>query len=144
MTEQIEQAIKESPLFKHLDAEELGTLIQASSVQVFPPSATIVKENENTQHLYIVLSGRVRVWTTGPRGEVELKTLGPGAYFGEVSLISGNTATANVEVKTGPAQIVLIDKEVLMNLVSRNENVRKMLQGVTLARAKDTISKVFK
>jgi CRP/FNR family transcriptional regulator, cyclic AMP receptor protein len=144
MTEQIEQAIQESPLFKHLDDSDLQALIAASTVQVFEPSTQIIEENQNIHHLYIVLMGRVRVWTKGPRGEVELKTMGPGAYFGEVSLMSGNAATASVEVKTGPAQVVAIEKEALMDLVKRDEKVRKMLQGVTLARAKDTIGKVFK
>ncbi len=144
MSEKIERTIKESPLFKHLTDEELERLISSSSLRVFQPSETIIKENENIDQLYIVLMGRVRVWTTGPKGEVELKTMGPGAYFGEVSLMSGNKATASVEVKTGPAQVVAIEKETLLELVQSDEKIRKMLQGVTLARAKDTIGKVFK
>lgn len=144
MSEMIEGTIKESPLFKHLDDEELNALIAASTLEIFQTSETIIAENQKVDHLYIVLMGRVRVWTKGPRGEVELKTMGPGAYFGEVSLMSGNAATASVEVKTGPVQAVAIAREQLLELVQQDEKIRKMLQGVTLARAKDTIGKVFK
>ncbi|WP_158542534.1 cyclic nucleotide-binding domain-containing protein [Lujinxingia litoralis] len=144
MTEKIVETIQESPLFKHLSADELGALVNASELKIFQPGERIIEENGQVEHLFIVLSGRIRVWTRGPQGEVELKAMGPGAYFGEVSLISGNCATATVEVKTGPAQVVAIGRQALLGLVDRDEKIRKMLQGVTLARAKDTIGKVFK
>ncbi|TXD31709.1 cyclic nucleotide-binding domain-containing protein [Lujinxingia vulgaris] len=144
MTEKIAETIQESPLFKHLSDADVKALISASDLKVFQPGERIIEEDQAVDHLYIVLTGRIRVWTRGPAGEVELKTMGPGAYFGEVSLMSGNTATATVEVKTGPAQIVAINKEALLAVVERDEKIRKMLQGVTLARAKDTIGKVFK
>lgn len=144
MSEMIERTIKESPLFKHLSNEALAKLVAAGSLQVFQPGEVIIQESQSVEFLYIVLMGRIRVWTRGLKGDVELKTMGPGAYFGEVSLISGKPATASVEVKTGPAQVVALQKSVLLELVQNDERVRKMLQGVTLARAKDTIGKVFK
>lgn len=144
MPDMIADTIKESPLFKHLSTDELNALISKSVLKVHHPGETVIKENSQTENLYIVISGRVRVWTKGPKGEVELKAMGPGAYFGEVSLLSGNAATASVEVTTGPAQFVAIGKETLLELLKEDEKVRKMLQGVTLARAKDTIGKVFK
>lgn len=144
MSDLITNTIKESPLFKHLTQEELENLIGKSVLTTFQSGAIVIKENTQTQNLYIVISGRVRVWTTGPKGEVDLKAMGPGAYFGEVSLLSGSVATASVEVTTGPAQFVAIDKETIHELLENDDKVRKMLQGVTLARAKDTITKVFK
>ncbi|MBA2663952.1 MAG: cyclic nucleotide-binding domain-containing protein [Bradymonadaceae bacterium] len=144
MSEMIEQTIKESPLFKHLTEEAVNALVEGASVEVYQTGQKIIAENSPVSHLYVVLMGRVRVSTIGPEGEVELKTLGPGAYFGEVSLLSGNNATATVEVRTGPAQIVGIKKDDVLRLVAEDDKVRRMLQGVTIARAKDTIGKVLK
>ncbi len=145
MHQKIERTIRESPLFKHLEEAELDELIAASSLQVHDTRTKVIVENEPVDFLYIVLEGQVRVWTMGPRNnEVELKCLGPGAYFGEVSLMSGNKATATVQVISGPAEFVTIDRDHLLQFIEEDEKVRKMLQGVTLARAKDTIGKVFK
>ncbi|MFU8803066.1 MAG: cyclic nucleotide-binding domain-containing protein [Bradymonadaceae bacterium] len=144
MSEKIEQTIKESPLFKHLDTSAVQALVNGSRLEVFQTGATVIEEDQKVEHLFIVLTGRVRVWTHGMSGEVELKALGPGAYFGEVSLLSGKGATATVEVKTGPAQIVALAKESVLALIEEDEKVRRMLEGVTLARAKDTIGKVLK
>ena len=144
MSKQISQTLRESPLFKHLSKGELERVVAIGSVKKFADSQTIIEENNPVDYLYIVLRGRVRVWTTGPRGEVELKELGRGAYFGEVSLMSGNTATASVEVSQGPAKLVALERQPLLEFIQSDERLRKMLQGVTLARAKDTIGKVFK
>ena len=43
-----------------------------------------------------------------------------------------------------PVKVVAVDREAVMELIKQDERVRKMLEGVTLARAKDTISKVLK
>lgn len=145
MSEKIEQTIRESPLFKHLSDDQLTDLVDASELEVFGDDDVIIEEGStNEHHLYIVLSGQVRVWTDGPKGKVELKTMGPGAYFGEVSLMSGSESTATVEVLKSPAELVAIHRDYLLELIESDEKVRKMLQGVTLARAKDTIGKVFK
>lgn len=144
MSDKIERTIKESPLFKHLNQTDTDNLVKAGEILSFDTGQVVVEENGEVEYLYIVLRGSVRVRTSGPRGQVDLKTMGPGAYFGEVSLISGNTATATVEVKKGPAQLVAIPKDDIKQLVESDEKIRKMLQGVTLARAKDTIGKVFK
>ena len=144
MSSEIEHTIQESPLFKHLCDKDRGDLVAASSLKTFEKRQKIIEEDTVVDSLYIVLNGRVRVWTEGPKGEVELKKMGPGAYFGEVSLMSGNRATATVQVIKGPAQVVAINRDKLLELVETDEKIRKMLQGVTLARAKDTIGKVFK
>ena len=144
MSDKIERTIRESPLFKHLSESQLDELVDASELESYDDGQVIIEEGSTTaHHLYIVLLGQVRVWTDGPKGEVELKTMGPGAYFGEVSLMSGSESTATVEVKKAPVELVAIEREFLLELIESDEKVRKMLQGVTLARAKDTLGKVF-
>lgn len=144
MSEKIVEAIRESSLFRHLDTLKVATLMRGGSLQVYSQGARIIEEDGPVESLHLILSGRVRVWTHGMSGEIELKTLGPGSYFGEVSLLSGKEATATVEVTTGPAQIVALPREGVLALMNEDENVRRTLEGVTLARAKDTLGKVMK
>jgi CRP-like cAMP-binding protein len=144
MDAKLRRTITESPLFKHLEEARRDTLVEHSEVVELDEGATVIEEGSRVDHLYIVVAGRVRVWThTGDR-DVELKNLGPGAYFGEVSLMSGKEATANVEVRSEHATFIAVGREQVLDLVKTDERVRKMLEGVTLARAKDTIGKVLK
>ena len=141
----IERTIRESPLFKHLTEDQIEALIDASSLISPPPNTVLVEENQPVDYLYIVERGRVHVSTDSPsKAQVDLKTMGPGAYFGEVSLISGKNATATVKTGDPKTLLVTIDKDVLSTLVEEDEKIRRMLQSVTLARAKDTIGKVLK
>ena len=58
--------------------------------RVFARNAILVSEGDDTGSLYVVLSGRVKVFLSDAHGrEVELNRLGPGEYFGEVTLDGG-------------------------------------------------------
>lgn len=140
----ITEAISQSPLFKHLDESWQQRLAQASSLHTFARGESIIEEGKEAAELSVVIAGQVRVWTRAGGRTVELKTLSAGAYFGEVSLLSGKSATASVEARSEVVTTLAIQRETLLTLVQADEKVRRMLQGVTMARAKDTIGKVLK
>lgn len=143
MSDIIATTISESPLFKHLSAEDMQQIVDGATVREYEDGDPIIEEGGSVRHLYILVEGKVRVWTKSLDREVELKTLGRGAYFGEVSLMSGKSATATVESQ-GHSSVLGIDREVVLKLVESDAQVRKMLEGLTLARAKDTLGKVLK
>ncbi len=140
----IQDTIDESPLFKHLSTEWRHRLAEHSEVRAFDDGDEVIEEGQEEQHhLFIVLDGQVRVWTQSPEGEVELKTLHSGAYFGEVSLISDKIATATVEADGDDVEVLAVDREHVLELIQNDEKVQDMLEGITVARAKDTIGKVL-
>ncbi len=98
MSNETSSAISSSPLFKHLDAVDLAPLIADSNIQLHDAGAVLIKEGTSVASLFLVLQGTVRVSTNSMNKEVELKKMGSGSYFGEVSLLSGKNATATVEV----------------------------------------------
>ncbi len=144
MTATIEETITHSPLFKHLDEQWCQRLVESAQLRTYEAGEVIIDEGQPAESLFIVVRGHVRVWTHADARDVELKTLGPGAYFGEVSLLSGKDATATVEAKDDAVDAVALDRDILVELVGADDKVRRMLEGVTLARAKDTIGKVLK
>jgi CRP/FNR family cyclic AMP-dependent transcriptional regulator len=79
-----------TPLPAHPDqlAKPLLDAIAAhGGVRQFPAHAILINEGDTTDSLYIVLSGRLRVYASGENGrEVVLGEHGPGEYFGELSL----------------------------------------------------------
>jgi CRP-like cAMP-binding protein len=143
MSDIISTTITQSPLFKHLSDDDMQSIVDAASIHEYDDADPIIEEGGSVRHLYVLVDGKVRVWTKSLEREVDLKTLGKGAYFGEVSLMSGKAATATVEAQ-GNATVLAIDKATVLELVERDEKVRKMLEGLTLARAKDTLGKVLK
>lgn len=143
--EEIRSTIDHSPLFKHLSEAWRSRLADNSKLETYTAGEKVIDEGQEEQHhLYIILEGRARVWTQSPDEEVELKTLKPGGYFGEVSLLSEKVATATVEPKDDELVVLELQRKTLLELIEQDEKVREMLEGITLARAKDTIGKVMK
>ena len=63
----------------------------------FPAHAILINEGDTTDSLYIVLSGRVKVYASSDDGrELVLTEYGPGEYFGELS-IDGDKRSASIK-----------------------------------------------
>jgi CRP-like cAMP-binding protein len=66
----------------------------------FKKGEIIFSEDSQGDGMYIIESGRVRVFKTSERGEkkeIELCTLGPKAMFGEMAMIDDNPRSASVQ-----------------------------------------------
>jgi CRP-like cAMP-binding protein len=85
----------------------------------------------------------VRVWTRAGDREVDLATLEEGSFFGEVSVVGDKLATATVEAIEPGAQVLAVERETLRALAAVDDQLRRALEGSTLARARDTLSKVL-
>ena len=89
----------------------LETIAKGASVRVFPKNAIIVNEGDETDSLYVILAGRARVYVSNAQGrEVQLNTIGPGEYFGEITLDGGSRS----------ASVMALD-ECRCAIVKRNE-----------------------
>ena len=68
----------------------LDKIAGVATVRAFPKRAIMVSEGDETDSLYVMLAGKARVFVADDKGrEVQLNQLGPGEYFGEVTLDGG-------------------------------------------------------
>jgi CRP/FNR family cyclic AMP-dependent transcriptional regulator len=74
----------------HLNEASLREIAPDGATRTFPRHAVIVNEGDETDSLYVLLSGRAKVFITGEDGrEVVLTTVEPCDYFGELVLDGG-------------------------------------------------------
>ena len=91
------------PVLCGLSRDELKLFIDKAEFVRFPRNTLIIEQGERTTGLYIVLSGKVRVFLTGDEGmldrpkEVSLSIEGEGSYIGEISLLDLEPRTASVK-----------------------------------------------
>jgi len=65
----------------------LERLAGHGNVRAFPAHAILINEGDQTDTLYILLAGRVKLYSSADNGrEIVLTVLTPGQYFGELSL----------------------------------------------------------
>lgn len=88
-----------SPLdegFGPLPAETLNALAGSSIARHFPKNAVLINEGEQGDSLFIVLSGRLKVYASNDAGkEIVIDLHGPGECVGEMS-IDGSPRSASV------------------------------------------------
>ncbi len=79
-----------------LPEELIAKIGRRAAVRNFSKNAIIVTEGDDTDSLYVLLSGRVKVFVSGEEGrELEVNRIGQGGYFGEV-VIDGGPRSASV------------------------------------------------
>src|SRR5438552_1713853 len=86
------------PLFKGIDAEGLAKLAELAAPVDFPPGHVIARQGEIGTGFFVIVSGGVRVVRDG----AIVARLGPGEFFGELSVLDGmpRNATVAAEVQT--------------------------------------------
>jgi CRP-like cAMP-binding protein len=96
--ERLIKALRSIPAFKSLGDRELEGVATAANLHLFSSGATIIKEKGKDRSLYILLEGRIRVFTTDQNGKViQLAVLGKNKFFGEVALLTGDLRSTSVE-----------------------------------------------
>lgn len=79
-----------APTADALDVELLREIARRGDIRSYPAHAILINEGDSTDSLFILLSGRVKVYSTSPEGrEVVITTHGPGEYVGELALDGG-------------------------------------------------------
>lgn len=103
----------------HLSADWLAGLAANGEVQHFAPGRVFVREGEPEQAIYIILSGRVRVFSRDESGrEVVFNVLERGDYFGEMCL-DGASRSASVAALENTSCVV-IDEPQIRRFLSEN------------------------
>lgn len=93
-------------LLAELPGETLARLAARMEREDVPPGGTVVREGDQGERFYVVLSGVLAVSqdTRGARS-----VLRPGDHFGEVALAMGMPRTASVRALT-PATVASCDR----------------------------------
>ena len=88
-----------SPVFRDLPKEALSAIARATLDLVVPQHTIIHREGDPGDSLYIISSGRVRIFGRNEKGvEIDLAIQGPGDTFGEMALLTGDPMSADIEV----------------------------------------------
>lgn len=111
------------PLFEGLSKRELSVIYRAARRNEYPAGRTIVTEGASGVAFHLVLSGRARV-TVGGRSRA---SLGPGDFFGELSLLDRGPRSATVTAETGVLTLSMTSWEFLPLLDDHPKMSRKVL-----------------
>jgi CRP/FNR family cyclic AMP-dependent transcriptional regulator len=146
--------LEKIPLFSGLPEEALTKIEQHGSTKSYKKNTVVINEGDETDSLYVILSGRVKVFLSGEDGrEAVLNHQGPGEYFGEMALIDRQPRAASV-MTVEPSKLMIISRsdfmdclaanpEIAMNLIRPlNSRIRMLAQNVSSLALLDVYGRV--
>lgn len=115
------------PVLRSLGREDLEALLQAGQLVRLPAGESVLTAGGRNHDVYLVVRGRVAVYSRGAEGARELLTTnGPGWLFGYAALLLDVPRTADIET-TEATELLRVRDRAFMELVSRNPPLQRRL-----------------
>lgn len=111
------------PLFSGLSKQALAEIEQHSTVKSFKKHAIVINQGDETNTLYVILSGSVKVFISGEDGrEVVLNHQTAGDYFGDLAMLDKEPRVASV-MTTEPSRFMIISREDFLACLAKNPEI---------------------
>jgi len=117
-----------------LDVIDLRDFAQHAVTRTFPKNTVVVSEGDRTDSLYIIVSGKVKIYVSDETGkEIVLNESGPGEYFGEMVLDEGPRSASVMTLE--PTRFLVVPKEDFREFLAKSPDfslhlIRKLIKRV--------------
>lgn len=127
-----EDALRRSTIFRRLTVEDRQRLAAVATVHEFDKGETLFVEGDQSDQLYTIVTGRVKVYKATARGtDVILELFGPGDPVGAVAVYESRPYPATA-VTLEPTTCVVIPRSAFFTLLEAHPSiVRGLLVGLT-------------
>jgi ABC-type lipoprotein export system ATPase subunit len=102
----------------------------------FAAGETIIHKNSSEKLFYIITDGMSEVSLRRPNGlDVIVDRMGPGQYFGEISLFTNKRTIATVRaIPDAPLQALTLDQDLFQKLLNESPEFKTVIQNVVSER----------
>ena len=136
------QTLKAVPFFTQLSDRELDVVRAVSSEKTYPKNAVVLTEGEMGDSLYMIQSGKVKVFIGDEDGrEIILKILGPGDFFGEMSMIDKQPRSASVTT-TEPSTFLVLTHAGFERCVEQQPRIGNLVMQMLAQRVREADRKI--
>jgi hypothetical protein len=118
-----------SPLFRDFSVDEMVAVIQGLRLLTFDKGGVILREGSAGGSLYTLTSGRVRAFKKDPATgrQNQLGDLAEGAFFGEMSILTGQPRMASIVALTR-CELLELDRPTLDEITRAHPHVWDVLR----------------
>ena len=130
--------LRSVPLFASLDSKATAELGEYLTIHDYPKSATIFRNGDPGDAMYLIDVGKVRISVTDADGHaVTLAELGPGDFFGEMSMLDGHGRSANATA-TENARLAQLTRDDFLSFMRSDPRVTLELLTALTGRLRRT------
>jgi CRP/FNR family transcriptional regulator/CRP/FNR family cyclic AMP-dependent transcriptional regulator len=134
--------LRDVPLFNGMDAAELAQLAADLKRRYFAADQTVFYQGDPGSAVYIIVSGRVRIYVHGEEGqEVSVVIYGPGDLFGEMALLDRQPRSATAVAMEDTVLLTLSDDDFYRHLRQSHQLALNLMLTLS-TRLRDTTEAV--
>jgi CRP-like cAMP-binding protein len=123
-------------LFEQCSRKELDMLQRAATVVDLPAGRTLARQGEIGRDFVVIVDGKADVTRDG----TEIALLGPGQFFGEMSLLEGKPRTATVTTLE-PMRVLVLTRAAFTSVITTMPSVDRKMLTVLASRLRDIETK---
>jgi len=117
------EVLKKGRLFGSLSNQELERISKLIFTRIYKTGRVLFFENTPGEVMYLVLQGLVGIYkSAGGRQEIQLAVLGPGSFFGEMSLLDNQPRSATARI-VEDAELVVITKKAFEQMLETDPGI---------------------
>lgn len=138
--------LKQIPLFNDLVPEQLAPLADVLEQRSYQKGQTILYQGDEGDSLFVIMCGRVRIYTLSPDGhELSFWICDDGDFFGEMALLSGEPRSASAEAMQDTEVLVLRRKAFRDHLLSNPPTAIRIIETLSqrLRRTNESVEGLF-
>ena len=135
------KALGHVDFFQGLTEEEMRRLAERLVPTPFSRGETITRQGDTAHWLYLIIRGTVEVVVTGADGSsLHVANLGPGQFFGEMALMTGEPRNATV-LASSEVESYRLDKEAFREIIQTRPELAEEISTM-LARRRTELEAV--
>ncbi len=122
--------LRATKVFGALDDDEITAVVEVGHTRTFPNKALIFKKDAESNALFVILSGKVRIMNQLENDpSAIIATIGPGDLFGETSILQREPRSTFAVAFEETELFVLMRENIEALLAPENPLSVKILQG---------------
>jgi CRP-like cAMP-binding protein len=125
-----EAVLRALPLFANASPRHLRQVAKIASSADFLPGDFVVTVGEPGDAFYVIVSGKAKVMTSG-----RAHALGPGDFFGEMSLLDGEPRSATI-VATTELHTMKLERAAFLKLLEQDSRLALTVMQALAARVR--------
>jgi CRP/FNR family transcriptional regulator, cyclic AMP receptor protein len=129
--------LKTVPLFAAFSDQQIATLLNYVQHRSFPRNVYVIQAGDETDSLYVMLSGKVKVMIADEQGrEVILGFMGSQDFFGEMGILDDQPRSASVYTLE-PCEMLRLSKAGFVSCIKENVDVALLVIRNLVRRLRD-------
>lgn len=132
--------IRAIPLFARFPQDELAILLAQSRRIALPAGDFLFHDGDPAAGFFVIVQGEIEISKTIGGQTIVLAKLAPGAFIGEIALLTGQPRTASGRA-TMASELLEFNKEVVEN-VTRSSPIAQLLLATMAERMRDTEAQI--